>query len=78
MTSVTLPEKNKIDVLQEKLYHANDRYVDTRKHNWEEIKKTYVLEQANNELENEIKLLKITARPVIEVINKSTQIEEVY
>ena len=40
------------------------------------MKRTYVLEQRNNDLENEIKLLKTTPRLVIEVIDKETQTYE--
>ena len=45
LTSASLLGKTRIDVLEEQLYAAFERYVDTRKHYEEEMKKTCLREK---------------------------------
>ena len=76
MTSTALLGKKKIDILQSQLNVFYDTYVDARRHYEDEMKRSYVLEQENAQLENEIKLLKTTVMPIIEVNDQNTQIDE--
>ena len=62
MTSTTLLGKNKIVVLQSQLETTYDRYVDARRLYEVEARKTYILQEANNKLEDEIFALKNNAR----------------
>ena len=77
MTPTTLPCKNKIDVLQSQLETTYDRYVDTRRLYEAEARKTYILQEINNKLEEEIAALKKNSRPVIEVKDQEVQIDPV-
>jgi hypothetical protein len=58
---------SKMQVLEEQLHNAYDKYVDVRKNYEEEMKRTYVLEQLNKGLESELKTLKTSAWPITEV-----------
>ena len=49
------------------------RYTKTRRHYEEEMNKTYVLEQKNLQLENEIVVLKNTVRSTIEIEDRGVQ-----
>ena len=48
----------------------------TLENNEDKMKRTYVLEQRNTKLENEVEVLKDATRPIIEVSDKETQTEE--
>ena len=67
MTSTTLLGKNKIDVLQSELETAYDRYVDTKRLYEAEARNNFVLQEANNKLEEEIATLKTNTRLVTHV-----------
>lgn len=76
LTSTSLLGKNKIDVLKEQLCTTYERYVDTRRQYEVETKKTYVLEQRNLQLENEVKTWKNIARIAVEVEDTGIQIDD--
>ena len=71
--SSTLLGKNKIVVLQSQLETSYDRYVDARRLYEAEARKTYVLQEANNKLEDEIATLKNNAKPLKEVKDQAMQ-----
>ena len=84
MTSIVLLGKNKIDVLQSQLETTYDRYVDTRRLYEAKARKTFVLQEANNKLEEEIAAMKKKDQEVqtdlvtIELQDEGVSIEKMY
>lgn len=68
---------SKMQILEEQLHNAYDKYVDVRKNYDEEMKRTYVLEQLNKGLESELKNLRTSAWPIIEVNDQGVQTNDV-
>ena len=62
---------------QGQLEEAYDRYVEARRLYEVDARKSYILQEANKKLEDEIVTLKRVSRPVIEVKDQEVQIDPV-